>query len=153
MQTAQAQSWPEQQIVHRLFTMRWTHGCMYSRVHGADDDDMTRWQIDTWARVINEVIPQLGGDFVSIIDTRSIGAIPRGLWLALLQLAGGMSRQPMRRVLLAADGWAGDNQAEAAQLVTAGNVRVFRDDQQAQMIAWLSEPGTIEPRRLLSFLS
>jgi hypothetical protein len=143
----------EQQMVHRLFTIRWTHGCMYTRVHGAEDDAMTRWQIDTWARVIEDVLPQLGGDFVSIIDTRSIGTIPRGLWMALIQLAAGMTRKPQRRALLAADGWAGDEQAQAAQLVTAGSVRVFHTDQQEPMIEWLIEPGTIDGPRLRLFLS
>src|SRR5689334_1505086 len=90
-------SYTEQQMVHRLFTIRWTHGCMYSRVHGAEDNAETRWQIDTWARVIEEVLPQLGGDYVSIIDTRSIGEIPRGLWMALVKLAASMSRKPLRR--------------------------------------------------------
>jgi hypothetical protein len=153
MRLAQDLAFTEQQMIHRLFTIRWTHGCMYSRVHGAEDDAMTRWQIDTWARVIEEVLPQLGGDYVSIIDTRSIGAIPRGLWMALVQLAAGMSRKPLRRVLLAADGWAGDEQAEAVQLVTAGSVRVFRADQLEPMIAWLSEPQTIDAARLRMFLS
>jgi hypothetical protein len=152
MRTVQ-DAWPEQQMVHRLFTLRWTPGCMYSRVHGAADDDMTRWQIGTWSRVINEVIPQLGGDFVSIIDTRSIGEIPRGLWSALMELGAGMVRQPQRRALLAADGFAGDDQALAVQLVTAGNVRVFHEDQREQMIAWLAEPGTISPEHLDGFLS
>jgi hypothetical protein len=153
MRLAQDLSFTEQQMVHRLFTIRWTHSCMYSRVHGAEDDAMTRWQIDTWARVIEEVIPQLGGDYVSIIDTRSIGIIPRGLWMALVQLAAGMSRKPLRRALLAADGAAGDEQAQAAQLVTAGSVRVFHDDQREAMIAWLAEPGTIDVQRLRMFLS
>lgn len=153
MRLAQDLSFTEQQMVHRLFTIRWTHGCMYSRVHGAEDDAMTRWQIDTWARVIEEVLPQLGGDYVSIIDTRSIGTIPRGLWMALAQLAADMSRKPLRRALLAADGWAGDEQAQAAQLVTAGSVRVFHDDQREAMIAWLAEPGTIDVPRLRMFLS
>jgi hypothetical protein len=114
---------------------------------------MTRWQIDTWARVIEDVIPQLGGDYVSIIDTRSIGTIPRGLWMALVQLAAGMSRKPLRRALLAADGWAGDEQAQAVQLVTAGSVRVFRADQFEPMVTWLSEPQTIDAQWLRLFLS
>jgi hypothetical protein len=143
----------EQQMVHRLFTIRWTHGCMYTRVHGAEDDAMTRWQIDTWARVIEDVLPQLGGDYVSVIDTRSIGTIPRGLWMALIQLAAGMTRKPQRRALLAADGWAGDEQAQAAQLVTAGSVRVFHTDQLEPMVEWLTEPGTIDAARLRLFLS
>jgi hypothetical protein len=153
MRLAQDLAFTEQQMVHRLFTIRWTQRCMYSRVHGVEDDAMTRWQIDTWGRVIEEVLPQLGGDFVSIIDTRSIGTIPRGLWMALIQLAAGMSRKPLRRALLAADGWAGDEQAQAVQLVTAGSVRVFHDDQQEAMIAWLAEPGTIDVQRLRVFLS
>lgn len=153
MRLAQDLAFTEQQVVHRLFTIRWTHGCMYSRVHGAEDDAMTRWQIDTWARVIEEVLPQLGGDYVSIIDTRSIGTIPRGLWMALVQLAAGMSRKPQRRALLAAEGWAGDEQAQAAQLVTAGSVRVFRTDQFDSMIAWLAEPQTIDAQWLRVFLS
>lgn len=153
MRLAQDLSFTEQQMVHRLFTIRWTHGCMYSRVHGAEDDAMTRWQIDTWGRVIEDVIPQLGGDYVSTIDTRSIGTIPRGLWMALVQLAAGMSRKPLRRALLAADGWAGDEQAQAVQLVTAGSVRVFHDDQREAMIAWLAEAGTIDAQRLRVFSS
>jgi hypothetical protein len=153
MRLAQDLGFTEQQMVHRLFTIRWTHGCMYSRVHGAEDNAETRWQIDTWARVIEEVLPQLGGDFVSIIDTRSIGVVPRGLWMALVQLAAHMSRKPMRRALLAADGWAGDDQAQAAQLVTAGSVRPFRTEQLPDMIAWLSAPGTIDAQRLRRFLS
>jgi hypothetical protein len=153
MRLAQDSSFTEQQMIHRLFTIRWTHGCMVSRVHGAEDDAMTRWQIDTWARVIEDVLPQLGGDFVSIIDTRSIGIIPRGLWMALAQLAAGMTRKPLRRALLAADGMAGDEQAQAAQLVTAGSVRVFNDDQREAMITWLAEPGTIDVPRLRMFSS
>lgn len=140
-------------MVHRLFTIRWTPGCMYTRVHGAEDDAMTRWQIDTWAKVIDDVIPQLGGDYVSIIDTRSIGAIPRALWAALMQLAANMRIKPLRRALLAADGWAGDEQAMAVQLVTAGSVRVFREEQMEAMIAWLAEPGTIDATRLQWFSS
>jgi hypothetical protein len=150
---AQDLAYTEQQMVHRLFTIRWTHRCMYSRVYGAEDDAMTRWQIDTWARVIEDVLPQLGGDYVSIIDTRSIGTIPRGLWMALAQLAAGMSRKPLRRALLAADGNAGDEQAQAVQLVTAGSVRVFQDDQREAMIEWLAAPGTIDAQRLRVFLS
>lgn len=152
MQTAQAESWPEQQMVHRLFTIRWTRGFMITRIHGAKDDEMTRWQLDTWARVLDEVLPQLGPSYVSINDTRSIGTIPRALWLAIAQLTAGLARQPERRALFAADGWAGDNQAEAAQLVTAGNVRVFREDQVESMITWLAQPGTIDPYRLRGFL-
>jgi hypothetical protein len=153
MRPALNMAFTEQQMVHRLFTIRWTHGCMYTRVHGAEDDAMTRWQIDTWARVIEDVLPQLGGDYVSVIDTRSIGTIPRGLWMALIQLAAGMTRKPLRRALLAADGWAGDEQAQAAQLVTAGSVRVFHTDQQEPMVEWLTEPGTIDATRLRLFLS
>lgn len=153
MRLAQDSSFSEQQMIHRLFTIRWTYGCMYSRVHGAEDDAMTRWQIDTWARVIEDVLPQLGGEFVSIIDTRSIGIIPRGLWMALAQLAAGMSQKPLRRALLAADGMAGDEQAQAAQLVTAGSVRVFHDDQREAMLTWLAEPGTIDIPRLRVFSS
>lgn len=126
---------------------------MYSRVHAAADDDMTRWQIDTWAQVLNDIIPQLGGDYVSLIDTRSIGAIPRGLWVALIELAAGMIRQPSRRALIAADGCAGDEQGLAVQLLTAGNVRSFREDQREAMITWLSEAGTISPAHLDLFLS
>jgi hypothetical protein len=55
--------------------------------------------------------------------------------------------------LLAAEGWAGDNHAEAAQLVTAGGVRVFRPSQQAQMVAWLAEVGTIDAYRLRQLMS
>lgn len=152
MRTAQQETWPEQQMVHRLFTMRWTPGCAYTRVYGADDDDLTRWQIDTWAAVLDDVIPQLGEGFVTIIDTTSLGAIPRGLWLALVQLSASMAREPVRRALLAAEGWAGDNHAETAQLVTAGNVRVFRPGQLGEMIEWLSDAGTIDEDRLRVFL-
>jgi hypothetical protein len=150
---AAREHWPEQQMVHRLFTIRWTPGFMLSRITGAQDDALTRWQIDTWAKVIEDVIPQLGGDFVSIIDTRAIGVIPRGLWMALMQLAAGMSRKPLRRALLATEGWAGDEQAQAVQLVTLGNVRVFQNEQHDAMLQWLSEPGTIELERLRAFMS
>lgn len=153
MRTALQDTWPEQQIVRRMFTMRWTHGCIYTRVHGAaDDDDMTRWQIDTWSRQLEIVIPQLGGEFVSVIDTTALGEIPRSLWFALMQLLAGMSRRPNRRALIAGEGWAGDNHAEAAQLVTAGGVRVFRPLQTEAMIHWLSQIGTIDHYRLHQLL-
>jgi hypothetical protein len=153
MRTAQVETWPEQQLVHRKFTIRWTYGCMHTSVRGAADDDITRWQLDTWSQLLEDIIPQLGDEFVTIIDSRSLGAIPRGLWLALAKHTAGMSRKPVRRALLAGEGWAGDNHAEAAQLVTAGGVRVFRPGQEQQMIAWLSEAGTIDAYRLRQLLS
>lgn len=154
MRAAQrAQSWPERQQVHRQFTIRWTSGCAYTQVFGARDDDNTRWQIEAWSRVLGEVVPQLGPQFVTIIDTRAIGEIPRGLWLGLVELAATMARKPVRRALMIAEGRAGDNQAQAASLVTAGNVRIFAPAQHDAMIEWLAEGGAIEAGRLRQFLS
>jgi hypothetical protein len=64
-----------------------------------------------------------------------------------------MSRKPVRRALIAAEGSAGDNQAETAQLVTAGSVKVFRPDQWDAALDWLAEAGTIESLRLRRFMS
>ena len=153
MQTAARQAWPERQLVQRQFTIRWTAGCASTRVFGAGDDEHTRWQIESWASVLDEVVPQLGPEFVTVIDTRRIGEIPRSLWIALMQLTAGMPRKPVRRALLAAEGWAGDNQAEAAQLVTAGNVRVFQPEQHEQMVQWLASAGTLDAARLRALLS
>jgi hypothetical protein len=146
--------WPEQQMVHRLFTIRWTPGCIHTRLHGmVVDDAQTRRQIDAWAAMLDEIIPQLGDEFVTIIDTSLLGQIPRSLWFELVKLTRSMSRKPVRRALIAADGSAGDNQAETAQLVTAGSVKVFRPDQWDAALDWLVEAGTIESWRLRRFMS
>jgi hypothetical protein len=154
MRLAHELHWPEHQIVHRLFTIRWTPGCVHTRLHGMIvDDQQTRRQIDAWAAMLEEIIPQLGGEFVTIIDTSSLGQVPRSLWFELVKLTRSMSRKPVRRALIAAEGSAGDNQAETAQLVTAGNVRVFRPELIDAALDWLSAAGTIEGHRLRRFLS
>jgi hypothetical protein len=141
-------------MVHRLFTIRWTPGCVHTRLHGTVvDDTQTRRQIDAWAAMLDEILPQIGGEFVTIIDTSSLSQIPRSLWFELVKLTRGMIRKPTRRALIAAEGSAGDNQAEAAQLVTAGNVRVFRPEQLELALDWLAAAGTIEGHRLRRFLS
>ena len=154
MRTATHEGGSDHQIVHRNFTIRWTRGCIYTRFIGPiRDDDPTRWQISSWARVLDEIIPQLPGDFCTINDTSVIGQVPRGLWRDIAELAHNMARKPLRRALVAAEGLAGDNHAEAAQLATAGYVRVFRVDQLEPMIEWLAEAGTIEAERLRHFLA
>lgn len=141
-------------MVHRLFTIRWTAGCVHTRLHGTIvDDPQTRRQIDAWAAMLDEIIPQLGGDFVTILDTSSLGQIPRSLWFELVKLTRGMLRKPVRRALIAAEGSAGDNHAETAQLVTAGNVRVFRPEQFDVALDWLAAAGTIEGLRIRRFMS
>lgn len=147
-------NWPERQIVHRAFTTRWTQGCVYTRLHWhIADDQQTRGQIAAWAQLLDEVIPQLGAKFVSIIDTSALGPIPRGLLLDLVELTRSMARSPARRALLVAEGRAGDNQAETGELVTAGSVRVFRPGQIGPVVDWLGQVGAIEVNRLLRFLS
>ncbi|MFO7562721.1 MAG: hypothetical protein R6X02_08755 [Enhygromyxa sp.] len=154
MRLAHETPWPEQQMVHRLFTIRWTPGCVHTLLHGTlVDDPQTRRQIDAWAGMLAEIIPELGGEFVSIIDASALGQVPRSLWFELVKLTRGMVRKPARRALIAAEGSAGDNQAETAQLVTAGSVRVFRPDQFEDAIDWVSGAGTIEGERLRLFLS
>ena len=141
-------------MVHRLFTIRWTAGCVHTRLHGAVvDDQHTRRQIEAWSAMLEEALMDIEGDFVSIIDTSALGPVPRGLLFELVKLTRNMLRKPARRALISAEGSAGDNQAETAQLVTAGNVRAFAPDQMHAMIAWLSEAGTIEMPRLVRFLS
>lgn len=141
-------------MVHRLFTIRWTAGCVHTRLHGTIvDDAQTRRQIDAWAAMLDEIIPQIGGEFISLIDTSSLGHVPRSLWFELVKLTRGMLRKPVRRALIAAEGSAGDNQAETAQLVTAGDVRVFRPEQFEAALDWLAAAGTIEGHRLRRFMS
>ncbi len=151
MRAIEAEHWPEQQIVQRRFTIRWTRGCAYTRLHGRLGDE-SRHDIEVWAATLDEVIPQLGGDFVTVLDTTALGEIPRSLWLDLAKLAHGMIRKPLRRALIAAEGWIGDNQAQAASLATAGNVRVFEPDELDEVIAWASAAGTIDADRLRRFL-
>lgn len=154
MRLAHETHWPEQQMVHRLFTIRWTPGCVHTQLHGAVVDDLqTRRQIDAWASMLEEIIPQLGGEFVTIIDASSLGSVPRSLWFELVKLTRSMIRKPARRALIAAEGSAGDNQAETAQLVTAGSVRVFRPDQLDDALEWVAAAGTIDEPRLRRFLS
>lgn len=153
MRLAHETPWPEQQMVHRMFTIRWTPGCVHTCLHGSIDDDVqTRRQIDAWASMLDEIIPQLGDEFVSIIDASSLGAVPRSLWFELVKLTRSMIRKPARRALIAAEGSAGDNQAETAQLVTAGSVRVFRPEQYEDALEWLTGAGTIDDDRLRWFL-
>jgi hypothetical protein len=154
MRLAQLTPWPEQQMVHRLFTIRWTPGCLHTLLHGTLVDDLqTRRQIDAWAAMLDEIIPQLGGEFVSIIDTSALGQVPRGLWFELVKLTRNLIRKPARRALIVSEGCTGDNQAETAQLVTAGSVRVFRSDQHDDAIEWVAGAGTIDGDRLRRFLS
>ena len=141
-------------MVHRLFTIRWTPGCVHTRLHGiVVDDTQTRRQIDAWAAMLAEILPQVGSEFVTILDTSSLSQIPRSLWFELVKLTRGMIRKPARRALIAAEGSAGDNHAETAQLVTAGNVRVFRPEQLELALDWLAAAGTIEGHRLRRFMT
>jgi hypothetical protein len=147
---------PERQIVHRLFTVRWMSGFAHSTWTGTGtfaDDPETRQQITAWGETLRDVRPQLGPSFVTMVDTTRIGPIPRSLWLALVAMTRTIGREPVRRAILTAEGSAGDNQAETAQLVTAGNVRVFRADQIDEAIAWLGSTGVVTPERLRRFFS
>lgn len=152
MQAALRHLSQEHQQVYRQFAIRWMQGCMYTRVYDAADDALTRGQIDTWARALGEVVPRVGGPFVSIIDTRDIGEIPRSLWVGLVKLSAAMPRLPERRALLAAEGWLGDTQAQAVSLVTAGKVRVFRPSQFDEMVAWLADAHTLATWEIEQFI-
>ena len=139
----------EQEIVHQLFSIRWTTGCTFTRLHGhLDDSGRVREQIDTWARTLVEIIPQTGHAHVSLLDTTSLGEIPRELWLDLAKMVHQLPRKPMRRAVMTADGWRGDNQAQTGQLITAGHIRVFGPDEREAMIRWASQAGTIDVYRL-----
>jgi hypothetical protein len=144
---------PERQTIHRMFTIRWMPGLLHTRLHGQISDEAdVRAQIAAWAGMLREVIPELGPRFVSLIDGSTFGDIPRSLRLELVQLAHGVSVQPVRRVVLTAEGRIGDSQAEAAQLVTAGNVRVFGPEQLDAAIAWLAEVEVVDAIQLARFL-
>lgn len=145
---------PERQVVHRLFAVRWTGGFVHTTLGGSfADDPETRQQITAWGETLRDIVPQLGGPFATMIDATRIGPIPRSLWLALIAMTRTIAREPERRAIITAEGSAGDNQAETAQLVTAGNVRVFRADQIDEAIAWVGSAGSITPERLRRFFS
>lgn len=138
------------QLVRRHFTIRWTTGCIVTQLHG-ELDLGAKIDIQHWAQTLAEVIPQMPGEFVTILDTSQLGDIPRGLWFDLAKLAHEMIRKPQRRALIVAEGGLGDNQAQAAQLVTAGSVRAFTPDEIDAAIDWLAEANTISAERLRDF--
>ena len=142
----------ERQSVHRMFTIRWMPGFMHTRIHGDGDEADIRSQIAAWSAMLREVIPELGPRYVSLIDATDFGGVPKTLWFALVELARNMSQSPVRRVLVTAEGRIGDAQAETAQLVTAGNVRVFRPDQLETALAWLAEAKVLDAATLSAFL-
>jgi hypothetical protein len=153
MRPAHELAGPERQTVHRLFTIRWMPGCVNTRLHGpVGDDEDTRAQIAAWAGMLREITPKLGPRYVSLIDASASGGLPRSSWLELIQLTRAMTVSPVRRVLLTAEGRLGDHQAETAQLVTAGNVRVFGPDQLDAAIAWLAEAEIVDAIALAEFL-
>jgi hypothetical protein len=139
------------QLVRRHFTIRWTEGCIATRLHG-EVDLGAKLDIQHWAQELAQIIPQMPGEFVTILDTSQLGDIPRGLWFDLAKLAHEMIRKPKRRALIVAEGGLGDNQAQAAQLVTAGSVRAFTPDEIEDAIEWLAEAGTISSERLSDFV-
>ncbi|NVB36277.1 hypothetical protein G6O69_00435 [Pseudenhygromyxa sp. WMMC2535] len=149
MRAAHETLWPDQQIVHRLFSIRWTVGCTFTRLHGTlADDAQTRAQIDSWLHLLGEIIPQTGHTHVSVLDTSELSDVPRGLWLDLAKRIHAMPRRPLRRAVMTADGWRGDNQAQVGQLITAGHVRAFNLDETNAMIRWVTQAGTIDEYRL-----
>jgi hypothetical protein len=143
----------ERQVVHRLFTMRWMAGCTHTRMHGSMVDDLgTRQQIHSYAATLREISPQVGMPFVSLVDMSALGPIPRELWLALIELMRNLVSNPERRAVITAEGRIGDSQAEAAQLITAGGVRVFQTDQLDVAVDWLCDANVVEPAQLRRFL-
>jgi hypothetical protein len=139
------------QLAWRHFTIRWIEGCIVTRIHG-ELDLGAKLDIQRWADTLAEIIPQMKGEFVTVIDTSELGDIPRGLWFDLAKLAHEMIRKPKRRALIVADGGAGDNQAQAAQLVTAGLVRAFTVDEIDAAIEWLAQARTLPLADLRDFL-
>lgn len=139
------------QLVRRHFTIRWTPGCIVTRLHG-ELDLGAKLDIHHWAQTLAEVIPQMPGEFVTLLDTSQLGDIPRGLWFDLAKLAHEMIRKPQRRALIVAEGGVGDDQAQAAQLVTAGSVRAFTPDELDAAIEWLAKANTISVERLRDFV-
>lgn len=153
MRVSHVGSWPERQLVQRSFTIRWTHGCVITRLHAVlRDDARTRGSMHGWAQTMAEVIPQTGPAHVAIFDTRKASAIPRELWLELAQMIHALPRQPLRRALLVGEGLVGDNHAETAQLITAGRVRVFEPCEHDALPAWVAAAGTLERRRAEYFI-
>lgn len=138
------------ELVRRHFTISWTAGCIATRLHG-EVDLGAKLDIHHWAQTLAEVIPKMQGEFVTILDTSQLGDIPRGLWFDLAKLAHEMIRKPQRRALIVAEGGLGDNQAQAAQLVTAGLVRAFTPDELDVAIEWLAEANTISADDLRDF--
>lgn len=155
MQAAHEQDrvWTEQQVVHRLFTIRWTRGATYTRLHGQlQDDANTRREMDAWGKALQEIIPQTGGPYVSLLDTTGLSEIPRSLWLDVARLVHQLPRQAERRAVMTAEGWVGDNQAETGQLVTAGHIRAFKPGEIDEMIRWAAQAGTIPAAYLRAFV-
>ncbi len=140
------------ELVRRHFTIRWTEGVIATRLHG-EVDLGAKLDIQFWAQTLAEIIPQIEGEFVTILDASRLGDIPRGLWFDLAKLAHEMARKPQRRAMIVAEGWLGDNQAQAAQLVTAGKVRAFTPDELDDAIDWLAEAGTLDADSLRAFLA
>lgn len=147
----------ERQVVQRMFTVRWTRGCIYSQLHGQlSDDARARAEVLGWGGVLRDIMPQVTaglGTYVSVIDATALSAVPRGLWLSIARMVANLPARPHSRALIASDGWAGDNHAETAQLVTAGSVRVFKPAEIEAAMAWLSRAGLIEAEQLRRFLS
>lgn len=138
------------QLVRRHFTIRWTTGCIATQLHG-ELDLGAKLDIHHWAQTLVEIIPKMSGEFVTILDTSQLGDIPRGLWFDLAKLAHEMVRKPLRRAIIVAEGGVGDNQAQAAQLVTAGMVRAFTPDELEDAFDWLAEANTISSDELREF--
>lgn len=139
------------QLAWRHVSIRWVEGCIATRLHG-EVDLGAKLDIQRWGQTLAEIVPQMKGEFVTIIDTSDLGDIPRPLWFDLAKLAHEMIRKPKRRALIVAEGWLGDNQAQAAQLATAGNVRVFTPDEIDVAIEWLAEAKTLAEDDLRDFL-
>jgi hypothetical protein len=139
------------QLVRRYFTIRWTTGCIATQLHG-ELDLGAKLDIQHWAKTLLEIIPQMSGEFVTILDASQLGEIPRGLWFDLAKLAHEMIRKPLRRAIIVAEGGLGDDQAQAAQLVTAGMVRAFTPDEIEDACDWLAEADTISSEALREFV-
>ena len=143
----------ERELVHRQFTIRWTRGCVHTRLYGQLFDDLgSRAQLSAWARALDEAAPELGDEFVGLVDVSRLGPIPRPLWLDFMDITRAQVRPPKRRAVVTAEGRIGDEHAKVAQLVTAGHVRAFQPAQLDDAIAWLGQTGIVDSVQLYGFL-
>ncbi|GEM_PF-5396580 len=139
----------ERQIVHANFTVRWTRGCVLTRLHGGCPDDTEgRTIIGQCAIVLTEAIRSAGPRWVSVLDMRGYGEVPQPLWLDLARLVHGLPSRPLHRAVILAEGGVGDSQAQTSQLITAGHARFFSQLGDPAMLAWLTGGGTIDAPRL-----